>query len=141
MKTIITIFLTVFLAKSCANENGDIDKAVVEYEATSRGFYKNIKIEDKKLFVINNRNEKPVEVSLSKKEWNELVDAFKEINLEEMKNLKAPTDKRLYDGAAHANITIILDGKTYTTDGFDHGYPPSQIENFISKLIFLTIKE
>ena len=70
-----------------------------------------------------------------------MVDAFKEINLEGMASLKAPTDKRLYDGAAHANISITLKGKTYTTEGFDHGYPPIEIENLINKLVFLTIKE
>ena len=36
---------------------------------------------------------------------------------------------------------INLEGKTYTTDGFDHGYPPVEIENFINKLVLLTIKE
>jgi hypothetical protein len=139
MKTIFTIFLTLFLAKSCSNE--EFDNAIVDYEANSRGFYKKIKIEDKKLYVMNERKGKSTEVSLSKKEWNELVEAFKEINLEGMDNLKAPTDKRLYDGAAHANISITLKGKTYTTEGFDHGYPPIEIENLINKLIFLTIKE
>ncbi len=139
MKTIFTIFLTLFLAKSCTND--EFDTAIVNYEASSRGFYKKIKIEDKKLYVTNERDGEPTEVSLSKKEWNELVDAFKEINLEGMASLKAPTDKRLYDGAAHANISITLKGKTYTTEGFDHGYPPIEIENLINKLIFLTIKE
>lgn len=139
MKTIFTIFLTLFLAKSCSNE--EFDNAIVDYEANSRGFYKKIKIEDKKLYVMNERKGEVTEVSLSKKEWNELVEAFKEINLEGMDNLKAPTDKRLYDGAAHANISITLKGKTYTTEGFDHGYPPIEIENLINKLIFLTIKE
>jgi len=139
MKTIFTIFLTLFLAKSCSNE--EFDNAIVDYEANSRGFYKKIKIEDKKLYVMNERKGESTEVSLSKKEWNELVEAFKEINLEGMNNLKAPTDKRLYDGAAHANISITLKGKTYTTEGFDHGYPPIEIENLINKLIFLTIKE
>lgn len=139
MKTIFTIFLTLFLTKGCSNE--EFDTAIVDYEATSRGFYKKIKIEDKKLYVVNDRNEKPTEVALSKKEWNDLVDAFKEINLDGMANLKAPTDKRLYDGAAHANISITVKGKTYTTSGFDHGYPPIEIENLVNKLIFLTIKE
>jgi len=139
MKTIFTIFLMLFLSKSCSNE--EFDNAIVDYEANSRGFYKKIKIEDKKLYVMNERKGESTEVSLSKKEWNELVEAFKEINLEGMDNLKAPTDKRLYDGAAHANISITLKGKTYTTEGFDHGYPPIEIENLINKLIFLTIKE
>lgn len=140
MKTIFTIFLLFFLTKGCS-DSSDIDNAIIEYQAISRGFYKVIKIEEKKVTVINSRNEKPFELNLSKKDWKELVDAFREINLDNMKNLKAPTSKRLYDGAAHANITINLEGKTYTTNGFDHGYPPIEIENFINKLVLLTIKE
>lgn len=139
MKTIFTIFLTLILSKSCSND--EFDAVIVNYEASTRGFYKSIKIEDKKLFVINERDGDSTEVSLSKKEWNELVEAFKEINLEGMATLKAPTEKRLYDGAPHANISITVKGKTYTTEGFDHGYPPIEIENLINKLIFLTIKE
>lgn len=140
MKTIFTIFLSFFLAKGCS-DTSDIDNAIIEYQAISRGFYKIIKIEDKKVTVVNNRDEKPFELNLSKEDWKELVEAFREINLDNMKNLKAPTAKRLYDGAAHANISIKLEDKTYTTDGFDHGYPPVEIENFINKLVLLTIKE
>ncbi|MBN8565164.1 hypothetical protein [Flavobacterium filum] len=140
MKTIFTIFLSFFLAKGCS-DTSDIDNAVIEYQALSRGFYKTIKIENKNVSVVNARDEKPTELTLTKQDWKELVEAFREINLENMKNLKAPTSKRLYDGAAHANITISLEGKTYTTDGFDHGYPPVEIENFINKLVLLTIKE
>ncbi|WP_333693581.1 hypothetical protein [Flavobacterium sp.] len=141
MKTIFTIFLSLVLAKGCGEEANAIDSAVVEYEALSRGFYKTIKIENKKLYVVKSRNDKPHEVSLSAKQWNSLVELFKEINLDELSNLKAPTEKRMYDGAAHARFAVTLDGKNYSTQSFDHGHPPVAIEKFVNKLTELSFKE
>ena len=40
-----------------------------------------------------------------------------------MGQMKAPTDKRTYDGALHANLMITLNAETYSTPGFDHQYP------------------
>jgi hypothetical protein len=141
MKTIFTIFLSVFLAKGCAGQNGDIEQATVVYEAMSRGFFKSVVIENKKVYIINQREGERQEVLLSDNEWKELVAAFKEIKLDEMKSMKAPTDKRTYDGAMQANITITLKGEIYTTPGFDHQYPPKRVEKFINKLVSLTFVE
>ena len=141
MKTIFTIFLSVFLAKGCTGQNGDIEQATVVYEAFSRGFFKSVIIENKKMYTINEREGERQEVTLSEKEWEELADAFKEIKLDQMAQMKAPTDKRTYDGALHANVTITLNGETFTTPGFDHQFPPKGIEKFINKLVSLTFVE
>lgn len=141
MKTIFTIFLSVFLAKGCTGQNGDIEQATVVYEAMSRGFFKSVVIENKKVYIINQREGERHEVSLSDNEWKELVASFIEIKLDEMELMKAPTDKRTYDGALHANITITVKGETYTTPGFDHQYPPKGIEKFINQLVALTFVE
>lgn len=141
MKTIFTIFLSVFLAKGCTGQNGDIEQATVVYEAMSRGFFKSVIIENKKVYTIDEREGKRQEVLLSDNEWNELVASFKDIKLDEMKSMKAPTDKRTYDGAMQANITITVKGETYTTSGFDHEYPPKGIEKFINKLVSVTFVE
>lgn len=141
MKTIFTIFLSVFLAKGCSGQNGNIEQASVVYEAMSRGFFKSIIIENKKVYTVNERDGKRQEVLLSDEEWKELVDTFKEIKLDEMEQMKAPTVKRTFDGALHANLTITLKDETYKTPGFDHQYPPKGIEKFINKLVSLTFVE
>ena len=51
--------------------------------------------------------------------------------------MKWPTEKRYYDGAAHANITFESKGVKYPANGFDHGFPPAEVEklvNLITKL-------
>lgn len=140
MKLIGIIFLSIVLAKGC-NEGGEIEKASISYEASTRGFYRIIKIEEKKLYVASTRGEKPEEVKISKKDWSILVDAFKEINLEELPNYQVPSQKRMVDAAPHANFKVMKDGKIYESQVFDHGHPPLEIEGFINKLIALTLKE
>ena len=141
MKTIFTIFLSVFLAKGCAAQNGAIEQATVVYEAMSRGYFKSVIIENKKVYTINKRDGAREEVELTEKEWNELGNAFEEIKLDKMEQMKAPTEKRTYDGALQANVTITLKGETFTTPGFDHQFPPKGIEKFINKLVSLTFVE
>jgi len=85
-------------------------------------------VENKKVWVLKGRNEKPYEVALTTQEMKELENIFSELNLEKVPSLKAPTSKRLYDGAAIANLAISDGGKAYISKSFDHGYPPKDIE-------------
>lgn len=141
MKVITLFFLSLILAKGGCSDNGKIEKSVIVYEAMSRGFYRIIKIEDKKLYVASSRAEKPEEIKISKKDWADLVDAFKEINLHELNTYKPLSSKRFVDAAPHAGFKVQLDGSLYESQIFDHGNPPVEIENFINKLISLTLKE
>jgi hypothetical protein len=48
MKILSLLFLTLFLGKGCSdNQKQDINTAVIEYVAGSRGFYQKIIIEKK----------------------------------------------------------------------------------------------
>jgi len=64
----------------------------------------------------------------------------KAVDLAKVKDLKWPTEKRFYDGAAHANVTFISNEVEYTANGFDHGYPPVEIEKLVNKIVKLTEK-
>ena len=59
---------------------------------------------------------------------------FNDINLEEIKDLKSPTEKRFYDGAAIANLKITYQGTTFETPSFDHGFPPVEIKKLVTKI-------
>jgi heat shock protein HslJ len=39
--------------------------------------------------------------------------------------------ERAYDGKPHADMTIVVKDKTYTTKGFDHTIPPAKIKEFV----------
>lgn len=141
MKIAIALFLSLFMISSCAcQKNTDMKTAVIEYEAQTRGMYQKVLVENQTVFVAKNRDEKPVEVKISDEDWIVLTTEFEKLDLEAIPNLKAPTEKRFYDGAAIANLKITYKGKTYETKAFDHGFPPSGIKKIVTKLVSFTQK-
>lgn len=141
MKIAIALFLSLFMISSCAcQKNTDMKTAVIEYEAQTRGMYQKVLVENQTVFVAKNRDEKPVEVKISDEDWTVLTAEFEKLDLEAIPNLKAPTEKRFYDGAAIANLKITYKGKTYETKAFDHGFPPSGIKKIVTKLVSFTQK-
>lgn len=144
MKIISLIFLTLFLGKSCDNEQKiDIQSAVVEYTANTRGFYQKIVVQNQTISIYRDRKETalPVTEKISEADWKELISLFQEIDLEGLQSLKAPSEKRYYDGAAIGNLKIDYKEKTYQTDGFDHGTPPLEIARFVTKITSLAKDE
>ena len=140
MKTITMIFLTIFLAKGCSNEaQNDIANATLQYTATTRGFFQKIVIINQKATISRDRNgeKSPQEITISDKDWKEIIGYFQKIDLEKLPTLKDPTQKRFYDGAAIANLKIRYQDKNYETTDFDHGFPPAAIENLVNKIVSL----
>jgi hypothetical protein len=141
MKTLSIILLTVLLGKSCSNEaQNNLDTAVIEYIATTRGFFQKVILSNKKMSISRDRNgiQPTEEITISDNDWNELVSYFQKVNLEELPNLKDPTQKRFYDGAAIATLKVRYQDKNYQTTEFDHGFPPAQIEQLVNKIVALS---
>ena len=137
MKILILFFLTIFLGNGCDSAKAqDIETAVIEYTANSRGFYQKITVKNQMVTVSKDRdgNDKSVPTKISDADWKELVESFKTIELDSLSKLKAPTEKRFYDGAAIANLKITCKDKTYETTSFDHGFPPKRINKFVNKI-------
>ena len=142
MKLLSLLFLTIFLGKGCdAEQKQDIESAVIEYTATTRGFYQQIVVQNQKFTVTKDRNgnEKLIQQSISKADWKDIIEAFQEVDLESFKDLKGPTERRFYDGAAIGNIKVNYKGKTYETNGFDHGNPPLEIEKLVNIITQLAL--
>ncbi len=138
MKTATLFLLVILLGKGCKDEaTKDMNAAVIEYTANTRGFYGNVTIQNKTVLISRDRDTKAdasTALQIPDSDLKELVTAFQEINLEEMPNLKSPTEKRFYDGAAIADLQITYQGKTYQSQSFDHGHPPVEIERLVNKL-------
>jgi len=144
MKLISLLFLTIFLGKGCnAEQKQDIESAVIEYTANTRGFYQKITVQNQKFTVSKSRDGKdsPAEQKVSSSDWKKIIDAFQEVDLESIPTLKAPTEKRFYDGAAIADLKITYQGKSYKTQPFDHGNPPVEIEKLVNKITVLALPE
>lgn len=134
----------VIMGKSCGNDSTqDMKSAVVEYTANTRGYFLKVTVKDEKLFVSKDRTKgsTPTEMKISDADKKELFAAFQELNLDEIPDLKPPTEKRFYDGAAMADLKIIYKDKTYQSQTFDHGNPPVEIEKLVDKLVALGTQE
>mgnify|MGYP001325941070 CR=1 FL=1 len=136
MKKAIVLLFTILFFAGCVGQKKAVDSSIkVEYKAYSRGFYQTIRVENQMVFISKNREEKPVAFKLSAAEWNSVILVVNELNLETLSQMKAPTEKRLFDGAAIANLKITKQGKTYESQSFDHGYPPAGIEKIVNKML------
>ena len=134
---------TIFPDKSVVTSGkSTITQTVVPtiyYDATSRGFFLALKVENQTLYLSKDRDFKEYseEISISDADWKEISTLASAVELEKVKDLKWPTEKRYYDGAAHANITFESKGVKYPANGFDHGYPPAEVEKLVNKIIQL----
>ena len=137
MKLFTMIFLSLFLSKSCEGQTkNDLKTAVLEYTASTRGFYQKITIQDQMVSVSKDRSgtEKPIETKISDKDWQELAGYFETIELDSLPTEKAPTEKRIVDAAAFADLKVTYKEITYQSNSFDHGNPPESIKKLIAKI-------
>jgi hypothetical protein len=142
MKIIALLFLTLVLGKNCQSQNNlDLSTAKIEYTANSRGLHNYTVVENKTVSVTKTRDGKPISNSITEEQWNALITEFQKVDLEEIPNLKAPTQKRFHDGAAMANLKITYKGKIYESQTFDNGFPPEKIKNLVNTILSFSKKE
>lgn len=137
MKILSTFILILVLAKGCTSSElqKEGENISFEYEAMTRGSYKKIIAKQDTIYTIKNRDGVAEEKKLSKSDWNSLLTLLSKVDKENIQNLKAPTNKRAYDGALIAKLKVIHKDKTYESNSFDHGNPPAEIEKLVEKLI------
>ena len=140
MKIATLLATLLFVCMSCnskkvavASNNGNYETLVIQYEANTRGFYQKLIVQNHSISSTNDR--KGVKASIVQKisdaDWNALISEFSKVDLDGLPNLKAPTNKRSYDGAAIAGLKISFKGKTFETTSFDHGNPPMEIQKVV----------
>ena len=109
-----------------------------EYSALSRGFYNRVIIKHLTISVQKDRNSEAVIKICNKDDWSGLMSLLNEIDLKNISELEAPTQARLYDGAAIAQLIITQGNVSYETKSFDHGKPPLDIETLVKKILSLS---
>ena len=111
------------------------------YDVTSRGYKNYIEISEETLKLSNDRSLSNMQsYATDTKDWGAITSMLENINPKSLKDLKAPTDKRLYDGAGHATLTIVNGDVAYTSNTFDDGFPPSEIKALVNKMLALAEK-
>lgn len=115
----------------------------LEYEANTRGYFRKIVVQNKTIAVSKDREGKdlPRIVPISDADWQQLTAFLEKVNLDQLPNLKAPTEKRFYDGAPIANFRVLIKDKVYESAAFDGGFPPAEIENIVNAIVALADKQ
>ncbi|MFT7351478.1 MAG: hypothetical protein ACI9XR_001228 [Flavobacterium sp.] len=128
---------------STSSEKNSSEEFQLVYTANVRGFFQEIKIEDHNVYINNDRNginnQNPVKIA--DKDWQYITDLVLKVNLDGLAELKAPTEKRFYDGAAIAHLSITKNDKTYQSSDFDNGIPPKEIEGLVKKITLYAVKK
>jgi len=101
----ITILILTFGQSMVSQEK--VNEFSFEYEAISRGLYQKIKVNHEKLTISEDRTgKKSSTIKISDIQWKGLVDLANKIKFEELSSLIAPSEKRKFDGAAHAQLEV-----------------------------------
>lgn len=137
MKIISTFILVLLMAKGCTNSElkKESENISFEYEANTRGSYKKVLAKQDTVFSITKRGGEAVYKKLSKSDWNSLLNLLSKVDATKIADLKAPSEKRFYDGAMIAGLKVIYKDKTYESSSFDHGNPPAEIKDLVNKII------
>ena len=143
MKKIALLLLTIAFVVGCSSKKTDVannDKAKAaisfEYEALTRGAYKKVVVTQDSIITIKDRGMKDVVTkAVNKKDWDYLIVSAKKINLEGLKDLKAPSTKNYADAALAANLKVIENDATYSSSTFDHGNPPAEIAGIVHRIV------
>lgn len=139
MKKIITLLFSFFVLIGCGPKmTQEVEQSTITYQALSRGFYLNVEIKGNKMTIIRERESLGKDYVLSNTDFKEISRLYQKVKLNDLNSYKAPTEKRFYDGAAIANLTVNYQGKVYNSQGFDHGNPPVEIAEFINKIVSFT---
>lgn len=109
--------------ESCVAQQIKLDIEVF-YEAQTRGSF--IRYELKNNILHMNSNSEKKSVILNETEIRAFNLVIQKINLSEIENINAPSDKRFTDGALIASFKFIKNGKMFTSSDFDHGNPPKE---------------
>ncbi len=112
--------------------------STIEYQALSRGSFFQVTIEKNSIEKTTDRSLKnKTTTECSEKDWNTVLSIVQKMEVEKINELKAPTDKRLFDGALNAQVKFIYQNKTFTSSSFDHGHPPEELKQLVNTILSL----
>ena len=138
MKKMLILFVTLIVGQTVISQEKLTDLKL-EYQAISRGSFEKMTLTKDVMFYSDDRGKKTTAtVNLSEKQWDKVNRLVNQIKLKELPYLKAPSDKRKYDGAAHGQLKITFKDRVYESSGFDHGNPPLEIKNLVNYIISLS---
>jgi hypothetical protein len=134
------VLLAVIIATGCASTMLKQSKDItIEYQAMTRGSNREVVLTHNTIetrTIAGSAN--GVTSTVSKEEWNDVIAALEKVELTKLADLKAPTNKRFYDGALIATLIVKTKDTTYRSSSFDHGNPPAEIAAVVNKVVAMS---
>ena len=148
MKLFLACFTLITLATKCNSKKIALNNSyentsqqnelIISYSAYTRGFFQEVILkQNSRVEFKDYEKTNAISSTLDSKNWDECIRLLSDIKLDNLPNLKSPTNYRLYDGAAFAQLTIIQKGDTIQSSSFDHKYPPVEIKPLVEYILSL----
>ena len=130
MKLLSSLFF-VFLFSSCSSQS-NTPEMIIKYKAFTRGSSIEFCITKDSISYKDNQGSKNLKTS--SKLRKELVELTNKFEVSKIATFIPPSDDRISDKALHASLAIFINDKEYTSQIFDHGNPPQELEPLLSML-------
>ncbi len=138
MKLIFLLLFPILMAETCSQNNEQNKDIRFIYETMTRGSRANYTLTQEDIKVVRNMGgETKASEKMTSKDWENLLEKMEEIDVPNISKLKPPSDKRTFDGAAHAILTIKKGDEVYRSNSFDHGNPPSELKSLVKAILRL----
>ena len=139
MKSIFLIILTIISLQGCAQNNHMLNNdTVVEYTASTRGYFYKTTVTKNTITLTKDRSEIEIEkIDCKKEQWDNIISLINDIEVEKIETFNPPTTKRQVDAAAHTNIAIKINDAIYQSQTFDSGSPPVELEPLVKAILTL----
>lgn len=124
--------LVLLITVSCVAQKTSQEVEEVVFSAQTRGSSENITVVN---YNVYHKTQKDSKTHFINKDNREALEAeIKKIKLATISDLKAPSNKRSFDGAMHARVTIKIGDKTYVSSDFDDNNPPAELKPLVDLL-------
>lgn len=139
MKNLFTLLFAIMLTSTCSPQDTNYDDiSEIRYETYSRGFAAQYVISEDSISVTNGTFEKTTQTrAITKAEWQNLMATLNNLKIQNIETLEPPTEGRMVDAAAQANLSITQNNNVFETKTFDHGNAPAPIEPLVKAILRL----
>ena len=124
--------LVLLITVSCVAQKTSQEIEEVVFNAHTRGSSENITVVNYNVFHKTQKDSKTHFINKDKRETLESI--INKIDVSKIADLKAPSNKRMFDGALHASVSIKIGDKTYVSSSFDDNNPPAELKPLVDLL-------
>lgn len=134
MKAFISLIIILSTMSCVSQKSNSTQESIKEivFNAQTRGSLVNITVSDYTVFYKTHGNSKTYAINASQRK--ELEALINKLNIKNISELKAPSNKRAFDGALRATLAIKIGETNYVSSEFDDDNPPEEIKAIIDTL-------